>query len=83
MTKLTIEQREALADIHESGNWEAVLALCQISLEHHQTRLMTADISKNDRDLVILKARLEGAQDMQRLLSNIREHINGVKKSRG
>lgn len=83
MTKLSIEQREALADIHESGNWEAVMALCQVSLEHQQNRLLTADISKTDRELVLLKARLEGAQDMQRLLSNIREHINGVKKSRG
>ncbi len=79
MTKLTLEQREALADIVDSGNWEAVMALCQIAVEHHESRLRTADIDKGDRPLVLLKARLEGAQDTQRLLAKVREHVNGVK----
>lgn len=80
MTKLTMEQREALADIYENGNWEAVMAICQISVEHHENRLKTADINKGDRELLLCKARLEGAQDMQKLMANVREHINGVKK---
>lgn len=80
MMKLTIEQREALADIHESGNWEAVMALCEVSIEHHKNRIHTTDISKTDRELLLCKARLEGAEDMKRLLANVREHINGVKK---
>lgn len=80
MTKLTIEQREELADMLDSGNWETVLMLCKISLEHHESRLKTCDISKNDRDLVLAKARHEGAEDMYKLLANVREHIGGAKR---
>ncbi len=80
MTKLSMEQRESLADIHESGNWGAVMALVEISIEHHKNRVCTADIGKSDRDLLLCKAKLEGAEDMKRLLANVREHINGVKK---
>ena len=80
MTKLTIEQRETLADIVDAGNWEAVMTLCQISLEHHEVRLRTADIAKSDRELLLAKARYEGALDMHRILSNVREHVSGARK---
>ncbi len=80
MTKLSMEQREALSEIHESGSWAAVMALAEISIEHHKNRVYTADIAKGDRELLLAKARLEGAQDMLQLLARVREHINGVKK---
>ncbi len=82
MTKLTIEQREQLADMLDSGEWDTVMALCNIAVENHQNRLLCTDISKNDRDLLMNKAKLEGAQDVHRLLDNVREHIGGIKKGK-
>lgn len=80
--KLSIEQREALADIVEAGNWDAVMALAEISVDHHKNRVCTADISKTDREILLAKARLEGALDMHSMLSRVREHVNGAKKGR-
>lgn len=80
MTKLTLEQREQLSDMYESGEWNTVLALCQVAVERYQSLLITCDISKGDRDLLLNKARLEGAQDVKRLLDNVREHIGGAKR---
>ena len=80
MTKLTLEQREQLADMYDSGEWDAVMALCGLCIEHHESRLLCTDVSKADRDLVLNKARLEGATSVQRFLNNIQEHIASVKK---
>ncbi len=80
MTKLTTEQKEQLADMVDSGEWDTVMALCGIAVGNHQSRLLTTDISKGDRDLLMNKAKLEGALDVQRLMDNVREYIGVIKK---
>lgn len=80
MKKLSIEQREQLADMVDSGEWDTVMALCGIAIENHQSRLLSTDISKNDRDIVLNKAKLEGALDVQRLMDNVREYVGITKK---
>lgn len=80
MTKLNQDQKEELAELLDSPAWEAVLALCQISVENHENRVLTCDMTANDRELVLRKARLEGARDMQRSIHNVREAIGMTKK---
>ena len=79
MTKLTQEQRDDLADMMDTPAWSAVITLCQMGVEAHQNRVYTSDITKSDREIVLAKARLEGAQEIQRLIFNAREHA-GMKK---
>lgn len=83
MMKLSIEQREQLADMVDSGEWDTVMALCGLAVENHQNRLLCTDISKGDRDLLINRAKLEGANDVRRLMENVREYIGGAGKKRG
>ncbi len=83
MTKLSIEQKEKLADMVDSGEWDTVMVLCGIAVENHENRLLCTDISKHDRDLLVNKAKLEGAQDVRRLMDNVREYIgHSVKKKK-
>ncbi len=80
MTKLTQEQKEELADLAGSEAWHALLALVNIGIEKQQSRLLSADVSKTGREIVLANAKLEGAKDLQTLLLNINEHV-GSKKS--
>ncbi len=82
MTKLTQEQKDELSDLIGSSTWEAVLTLCKMSVENHEIRMRTIDIAKSDRDLVLAKARLEGALDMQRTFHSVREYVGGAKKEK-
>lgn len=82
MTKLTQEEKELLYDLTQTPTWQAVLSACQIQIEYHENRLTTCDISKSDRDLVILKAKLDGARDVQKGLYNIKEMIGITRRSK-
>lgn len=81
MIKLTQDQREDLAELLDSPAWDAVLALCQMSIDNHESRVLTADLKVSDREIVLLKARLEGARDMQRSIHNAKSLI-GIKKEK-
>ncbi len=80
MKKLSIEQKEQLADMLDSGEWDTVMALCSIAVENHESILLCTDISKGDRDIMLNKARLEGATAVHRLMENVQAAIGGVKK---
>jgi hypothetical protein len=80
MTKLTQEQKEQIDDLIQTDTWQSVLAACQIQVEAHESRLLTCDVSKSDRDIVLLKAKLDGARDVQRGLYNIWDMLGITKK---
>lgn len=80
MTKLNLEQRESLADMMDSPAWDALLTYVQMSVENHETRLLTCDMSVNDRELILRKARLEGAMDVQRSIMSMKRNIGSSKK---
>lgn len=80
MTKLTQEQKEDLAELLDSPAWGAVLALCQIAIENHESRVLTADMTSSDRELILRKARLEGAREMQKSIYNVRDSIGSTKR---
>ncbi len=82
MTKLTQDQKDNLAELLDSPTWDAVLVLCQISIDNHESRVLTADLKTADREIVLLKARLEGARDMQRSIFNARSLVGSPRKGK-
>lgn len=82
MKKLTQDQKENLADLLQSPAWEAVLVLCEMCVENLESQVLTADVTKSDRDLVIRKAKLDGARDLQKFIFNARNQVGHQKKER-
>lgn len=75
--KLSLEQREALADMEK--DWEAVMALGEIAVSALRARVLGADLSKGDREIALAKSRYEGAVDVLRILANVKEYVKEPK----
>ncbi len=82
MMKLPLEYREALVDVSQTETWAAILAFCNYAVRLKENRVVTSDIRKTDREIVLAQAELEGAREVERMFNNIRNHITDVNPKR-
>jgi hypothetical protein len=75
MKGLTSEQEELLRDAMESETWNAFLALCEVALQNPTKGVLEYDLNQGSRQLVILKARLEGARSLVAALHSAKKRF--------
>lgn len=65
MNKLTLEEREFVGDMMTSLAWPALLKLIENLVENQSSKVLTYNLDSGKDNLVIEKARFEGAQRLQ------------------
>lgn len=71
MEGLTEEQKEHLRELVESETWPAVLAL----LEKQVSRAGSQVLSAKNEDLVVAKAKYDGARDLGKALASLKDTL--------
>lgn len=76
--KLTQDERDLLLELTETETWAAVLKLCKLSGERQLEILVGTPAAHTD--LVIRKAKLEGAQDVYQSFRDIKSYLKPKKE---
>lgn len=69
--KLTQEHVATLRDL-DPETWEALAALCQTGVDALAQRVLTADLAKGDREVVLARSALQGAHSLQTTILSAR-----------
>lgn len=77
MTKLTQEQKEELLELSQTPTWDALLSVCKIVVENHEKSILTYDLNRGDRELALMRAKLDGIKSLQSVLANIKLNVKG------
>jgi len=64
-----------LRDLVASPTWEAVITLLEVGAERQLSKMLKCSISAGDRELVLAKARLEGAETMIQFVESIKKEM--------
>lgn len=80
--KLSQEDKENIYDTIATPGWEAILKTCEMLVANHASRVLSCDLKESDREMMLRKARYEGAQELTRSLMNIREVVGSKEKKK-
>lgn len=72
MIKLTQEEKELIQGMMSSDEWKVIEKLCDMAVEEQQVEVLTTSINDGSREIVIRKARLEGAIKVGRFFNTIK-----------
>jgi hypothetical protein len=70
--RLSEDESIALDEVMSSEYWPAIIKALEMGIELHKERLMSSDITLDDRAIVLAKARLDGAQALAAFMASIK-----------
>jgi hypothetical protein len=73
MNKLSIEERESLAEFMTSPAWNGLLKLIENLAERIDSGVMKYNLDNGDRGLVIERARADGSRKLQLAITNLKK----------
>ncbi len=73
MNKLTIDEKEHLAEFLTSDAWPALLKLIENMVENQGSKVLTYNLASGPEGLVAEKARHEGAQRLFSAIQTIKK----------
>lgn len=78
MTKLTQEDKEIIDGMALSDEWKSVMKFVDRMVENMKVNVHTCNIDNGSREIVLRKAKLDGALMIKRAMENIRQEIKSV-----
>jgi hypothetical protein len=75
MRGLTEDQKDQLRDFAHSNHWDAMELLLSLGIDKQVSALLKSNLSNGDREVTLLKSRLEGAQALAVAVKDIRKEI--------
>jgi hypothetical protein len=75
MTKLTQDDKDLIAGMMAGDEWKVVEKVCQMVVEKLQVDVINANIREGGREIVLRKAKLDGASEVARYINNIRSQL--------
>ncbi len=73
--KLTQDDKELIAGMLASNEWQAVMKAMEIVVERLRVRVVTTNVDSNGRDIVLRKKELEGALQVVRYMNDIKYEL--------
>jgi hypothetical protein len=73
--KFNAEEKELIAEMLVSGEWNVAMKGVAIIVERLKVELLTTHVDDSGRQIVLRKKRLEGAQAVEKFMNNIRNEI--------
>lgn len=76
--RYSIEDKTQLVDMVSSGAWNTVLKAASKEVEELKIQVLNARVDSGSREIVLRKARLEGAQKVLRYMQDIKQELKDV-----
>ena len=73
--KLSMEESDTLTDLMDSVYWPVIEKVLSLGVQVQQERVLSADISHGSREIILARARAEGAQTLASYFGSLKRKV--------